>query len=108
MLGYSVLLSDVDIVTLQNPFENLHRDVDVEGLSDGFDERSAYGWNDGIDDPSMAGGKLRRWGGWMVGASRVPTRWWKHSTSISYFRILMSQGQSTTEAAALHQSLIIH
>lgn len=56
MLGYSVLLSDVDIVTLQNPFENLHRDVDVEGLSDGFDERSAYGWNDGIDDPSMAGG----------------------------------------------------
>jgi hypothetical protein len=25
-----VLLSDVDIVTLQNPFQHLHRDVDVE------------------------------------------------------------------------------
>jgi hypothetical protein len=33
----------VDIVTLQNPFEHLHRDMDVEGLSDGFDERTAYG-----------------------------------------------------------------
>jgi len=30
VLGYSVLLSDVDIVTLQNPFSHLHRDVDVE------------------------------------------------------------------------------
>mmetsp|Transcript_28680 Transcript_28680/g.46010 ORF Transcript_28680/g.46010 Transcript_28680/m.46010 type:complete len:257 (-) Transcript_28680:30-800(-) len=53
VLGYAVLLSDVDVVTLRNPFENLYRDVDIEGLSDGFDERSAYGWNDGVDDPSM-------------------------------------------------------
>ena len=63
-LGYRVLLSgaagapkgeprvsvltlpcdaDVDIVTLQNPFNFLVRDSDVEGLSDGFDERTAYG-----------------------------------------------------------------
>lgn len=42
-LGYRVLLSDVDIVTLQNPFNFLSRDADVEGLSDGFDERTAYG-----------------------------------------------------------------
>ena len=41
LLGYHVLLSDVDIVTLQNPFEHLHRDVDIEGLSDGFDEKTA-------------------------------------------------------------------
>ena len=53
VLGYSVLLSDVDVVTLRNPFDSLHRDVDVEGMSDGFDEKTAYGWNDGIDDPSM-------------------------------------------------------
>ena len=53
VLGYSVLLSDVDIVTLADPFRHLYRDVDVEGLSDGFDEKTAYGWNDGIDDPSM-------------------------------------------------------
>jgi hypothetical protein len=34
---------DVDIVTLQNPFNFLARDSDIEGLSDGFDERTAYG-----------------------------------------------------------------
>jgi hypothetical protein len=30
-------------VTLQNPFEHFARDSDIEGLSDGFDERTAYG-----------------------------------------------------------------
>jgi len=35
--------TDVDIVTLQNPFNFLSRDSDIEGLSDGFDERTAYG-----------------------------------------------------------------
>lgn len=34
---------DVDVVTLQDPFAFLARDSDVEGLSDGFDERTAYG-----------------------------------------------------------------
>lgn len=43
VLGYSLLLSDVDILTLQNPFDHLHRDEDVEGLSDGFDPQTAYG-----------------------------------------------------------------
>ncbi|PNH05073.1 hypothetical protein TSOC_008702 [Tetrabaena socialis] len=52
-LGYSVLLSDVDIVTLQNPFDHLHRDEDVEALSDGYDEQTAYGWDDVHDDPKM-------------------------------------------------------
>lgn len=42
-LGYSVLLSDVDIVTLQNPFEHLYRDSDVEGMSDGWNNATAYG-----------------------------------------------------------------
>jgi len=40
-------------VTLQNPFDFLKRDSDIEGLSDGFDERTAYGYVDGIDDPGM-------------------------------------------------------
>lgn len=31
-LGWSVLLSDVDIVTLSNPFEHLYRDRDIEGV----------------------------------------------------------------------------
>ena len=42
-LGYAVLLSDVDIVTLQNPFKFLARDCDVESMSDGWDNATAYG-----------------------------------------------------------------
>lgn len=42
-LGYSVLLSDVDIVTIQNPFSHLHRDSDIEAMSDGWDNATAYG-----------------------------------------------------------------
>ena len=49
----SVLLSDVDIAILQNPFDFLYRDSDVEGMTDGFDEHMAYGMIDGVDDPSM-------------------------------------------------------
>lgn len=52
-LGYSVLLSDVDIVTLDDPFKHLVRDSDVEGLSDGWTEQTAYGYNDVFDDPKM-------------------------------------------------------
>jgi hypothetical protein len=52
-LGYSVLLSDVDIITLRNPFDDLVRDSDVECMSDGFDDQSAYGWDDVYDDPGM-------------------------------------------------------
>ena len=43
MLGYSLLLSDVDILSLKNPFDHLYRDEDVEALSDGFDPPTAYG-----------------------------------------------------------------
>lgn len=31
----------MDIVTLQNPFDHLHRDSDVEGMSDGWDNGTA-------------------------------------------------------------------
>ena len=54
-LGWSVLLSDVDVAVLSNPFEGgrLHRDSDVEGMSDGFDAPTAYGAIDGFEDVSM-------------------------------------------------------
>ena len=52
-LGYGVLLADVDIVTLQDPFKYLVRDSDVESLSDGWDAATAYGYNDVADDKSM-------------------------------------------------------
>jgi len=43
-VGASVALSDVDIVWVQNPFEYLYRDADVEGMTDGWDDVTAYGW----------------------------------------------------------------
>lgn len=52
-LGYSVLLSDVDIVYLQNPFDHLYRDSDVESMSDGHNNMTAYGYNDVFDEPAM-------------------------------------------------------
>ncbi|KAF5186784.1 Arabinosyltransferase rra3 [Thalictrum thalictroides] len=52
-LGYSVLLSDVDIVYLQNPFDHIFRDSDVESMSDGHNNMTAYGYNDVFDEPSM-------------------------------------------------------
>lgn len=52
-LGFAVFLSDVDIVTLQNPFNYLVRDSDVESMSDGWDNATAYGYNDVKDDPAM-------------------------------------------------------
>jgi hypothetical protein len=48
-IGVNVLLSDVDIVWMRDPFKNdlLYRDVDIEGMSDGWDDRTTYGfrWN---------------------------------------------------------------
>ena len=46
-VGVSVLLSDVDIVVTSNPFLALYRDTDVEGMSDGWDEKTAFGHNAG-------------------------------------------------------------
>jgi hypothetical protein len=42
-LGYSVFLSDVDICVFDNPFKHLERDSDIEGMSDGFSNATAYG-----------------------------------------------------------------
>lgn len=51
--GTSVLLSDVDIVWMQDPFASgtggtnermIYRDADVEGMTDGWDDLSSYGW----------------------------------------------------------------
>jgi hypothetical protein len=54
-LGWSVLLSDVDVAVLADPFQGgwLYRDSDVEGMSDGFDAATAYGAIDGYEDVSM-------------------------------------------------------
>ena len=48
-VGCNVLLSDVDVVYMRNPFQEspafLHRDSDVEAMTDGWSDATAYGWH---------------------------------------------------------------
>lgn len=74
-MGYGVLLSDVDIVFLQNPFEHLYRDSDVESMSDGHSNTTAYGYNDVFDEPSM---------GWARYAHTM--RIWVYNSGFFYIR----------------------
>lgn len=74
-LGYSVLLSDVDIVYLQNPFDYLYRDSDVESMSDGHNNMTAYGFNDVFDEPTM---------GWARYAHTM--RIWVYNSGFFYIR----------------------
>lgn len=74
-LGYSVLLSDVDIVYLQNPFDHLYRDSDVESMTDGHNNMTAYGYNDVFDEPSM---------GWARYAHTM--RIWVYNSGFFYIR----------------------
>ncbi|VFQ65717.1 unnamed protein product [Cuscuta campestris] len=74
-LGYSVLLSDVDIVYLQNPFDHLYRDSDVESMSDGHNNMTAYGYNDVFDEPVM---------GWARYAHTM--RIWVYNSGFFYIR----------------------
>ncbi|XP_076948658.1 arabinosyltransferase RRA3-like [Bidens hawaiensis] len=74
-LGYSVLLSDVDIVYVQNPFDHIYRDSDVESMSDGHDNMTAYGYNDVFDEPTM---------GWARYAHTM--RIWVYNSGFFYLR----------------------
>ncbi|GLC37586.1 hypothetical protein PLESTB_001670700 [Pleodorina starrii] len=55
-LGHHTMITDMDLVYISNPFDELHRDADIESSSDGFDEM-AYGSMTSIHDPTMG------WGG---------------------------------------------
>lgn len=74
-LGYSILLSDVDIVYLQNPFDHLYRDSDVESMTDGHNNMTAYGYNDVFDEPAM---------GWARYAHTM--RIWVYNSGFFYIR----------------------
>ena len=52
-LGYNVLLSDADVVALRDPFPELIRDSDVEGMTDAEDARRAAGETIVLDEPEM-------------------------------------------------------
>ncbi|XP_073394247.1 uncharacterized protein [Physcomitrium patens] len=53
VLGCDVLLNDVDIVYLQNSCTTPAQEYDLR-VSDGFDDPTAYGYDDVSEDPSMA------------------------------------------------------
>ncbi|GMI74621.1 reduced residual arabinose 3 [Hibiscus trionum] len=74
-LGYSILLSDVDILYLQNPFNHLYRDSDVESMTDGHDNFTAYGYDDVFDEPEM---------GWARYAHTM--RIWVYNSGFFYIR----------------------
>mmetsp|Transcript_10601 Transcript_10601/g.38968 ORF Transcript_10601/g.38968 Transcript_10601/m.38968 type:complete len:490 (+) Transcript_10601:269-1738(+) len=58
-VGCSVLLTDTDVVYLQNPFPYLYRDSDIESMSDGFDASSAHGFVEQLDDPTLPLARFR-------------------------------------------------
>ncbi|KAL6546047.1 hypothetical protein OROGR_009921 [Orobanche gracilis] len=74
-MGYGVLLSDVDIVYLQNPFEHLYRDSDVQSMTDGHNNMTAYGYDDIFDEPTM---------GWARYAHTM--RIWVYNSGFFYIR----------------------
>ncbi|KAL8489229.1 hypothetical protein ACS0TY_025217 [Phlomoides rotata] len=74
-MGYNVLLSDTDVIFLQNPFDHLYRDSDVESMSDGHDTWSAYGYNHVYDDPEM------KWSRYVY-----TTRIWAFNSGFFYIR----------------------
>ena len=52
-MGKHVLIISDDTIVLKNPMEYLYRDSDVEVASDGWDIRSAAGYDHIVDDPKM-------------------------------------------------------
>ena len=44
-----MLLTDVDVPIFRDPFHLLVRDSDVENMSDGWDDPSAYGFVHAVD-----------------------------------------------------------
>jgi len=57
LMGYAVLVVDLDLAFLRNPFAHLVRDADLEGSSDGFTRGWAGGQLASVSDRSMG------WGG---------------------------------------------
>lgn len=51
--GFNVLLADSDIVLFDNPFHYFSRTHDVEGMSDGWTPRTAYGETVAFEDPPL-------------------------------------------------------
>lgn len=53
--GVDVLLSDVDVVYLDNPMKHIIGDADIEAMSDGWDDPSIYGFEYAYNAQESAG-----------------------------------------------------
>ena len=51
--GRSALLIDPATALLRDPSSYFYRDADIEALSDGWDDTTAYGYDHVVDDPDM-------------------------------------------------------
>jgi outer membrane biosynthesis protein TonB/rRNA-processing protein FCF1 len=80
-VGCSVLLTDTDVTYQQNPFDYLYRDSDIESMSDGFDNDSANGFLQPIDDVSF--GEARRRAGSFRVAALNSGMWYVSATEAS-------------------------
>lgn len=56
LMGYSILVVDLDLVFLKNPFDHLHRDADIEVSTDGFTKAWAMGSLGSVREPKMGWG----------------------------------------------------
>ncbi|KAI4389580.1 hypothetical protein MLD38_001793 [Melastoma candidum] len=74
-LGYGVILSDVDVIHLQNPFNHLYRDCDIESMTDGHDNGTAYGQIEDFIDPDMGRSSIIH-----------TTRLWVYNSGYFYLR----------------------
>ena len=56
LMGFSILVVDLDLVWLKDPFNHLHRDADVEASTDGFTAGWAGGQIGSVHEPKMGWG----------------------------------------------------
>ena len=56
LMGFSVMVVDLDIIFLKDPFLHLYRDADIEGSTDGFTVGWASGQINSVHEPKMGWG----------------------------------------------------
>ena len=51
--GVHTIAIDPETVLVHDPSSYFYRDADVEAMSDGWDDMTAYGYDHVVDDPHM-------------------------------------------------------
>ena len=99
-VGVSVLLTDVDVVLTQDPFPALYRDSDAEGMTDGWDDESAYGHIHELPLHSKRAAPFAHGGGgWTAGGLPASS---SSSSSSSSPSVSSSSSLSSSSASTAH------